>query len=235
VAASMNGAELEGAQTTVTVTQAQPQFILTANTHKNPYAFGAGSGFPTTGFAGATFTVTGLPRGTTATDYTWTTQASGGGSAGWLGVDQAGVVTFKSRPSSAEKRVEIIATPKAGGQPLGYQFTLDSWFINNGNVAMVWSDASAYCTSQSGYGLATVQQLNGSTTHSDGRRGVIAGLWSEWGNFLTYTGAGFYGKYFYWSSEQESSGWHYNLYPNVGVVFANTDRYTNYVVCRQGL
>ena len=236
VTATANGAAVAGAQATVTLTAPQPQFTLTANTHKNPYTFGAGSGFPTTGFAGATFTVTGLPGGTTAADYTWAAQHQGGGNVSWLSLDQAGVVTFNSTPSSSEKRVEVIATPKAGGQPLGYQFTLNSWFIHSGTTFLMdWSGANTFCSSQSGYSLPTVAQVtNESGTGAYDPTRVVGNLWSEWGSVRNYSAAGFSG-YSYWMLDQGSSGEHYSVYVVGGYAGLNDDSYPYYVMCRQTL
>ena len=42
--------------------------MLSVHTHKDVYISAANSGFPTMGFTVATFTVTGLPAGTTAAE-----------------------------------------------------------------------------------------------------------------------------------------------------------------------
>jgi adhesin/invasin len=235
ITAMVDGQPLPGVQATLTVTGApQPVFTLTANTQVNPYAFAANSGFPTTGFVGATFTVTGLPAGTTASDYDWTVQAQGGGSASWLTVDPAGMVTFNSQPSSAEKAVEVIATPKAGGQPVGYRFTLGAWFINNGTTQMNWTYAGNWCSAQPGdYSLATRMQMTNVLSGS-GTRGTTGALWSEWGNLNQYSGLGFVSNG-YWSLEQQSSGNYYVIGLYNGAVVTYSGGLSRYVVCLQKL
>ncbi|WP_252120356.1 inverse autotransporter beta domain-containing protein [Symbiopectobacterium purcellii] len=190
----------------------------------NGYTFEKDAGFPTTGFKGAEFTLE-LSSGS-ASDYDWTTDAPS-----WVSVS-AGVVSFTGQGTG--DKVTITGTPKSGGRAIAYSFTLGSWFINNGGAYMNWTDGAAYCAALSGYGQPTVQQLNGGGSLSRGTRGTLGGLWSEWGNLNKYTGAGFSGSY-YWSSEQKSSGSHYDVSLNDGYVLSFNDYNTDVVVCRQGL
>lgn len=196
------------------------------NTQVNPYTFTVTSEegtFPTTGFTGATFTI--VPKDSkSASDYTWTSSAS------WVSVTD-GVVKFTG--TGTGNKVTITGTPKSGGKAIIYSFTLGSWYINNGDTLVSYSDAAAYCAAQSGASLPTVQQFNGKTALY-GTRGTIGGLWSEWGHLSAYSGAGFSGN-IYWSSEQEVSGLHYLVNLNGGVVGHDPDNIPYYVVCRQGL
>lgn len=188
----------------------------------NGYTFAKDAGFPTTGFRGATFTLE--LSGGSASDFDWTSDAPS-----WVSVS-AGVVSFTG--DGTKDKVTITGVPKSGGTAITYSFTLGSWFINNGSTKLNWSDAAAYCTAQSGYSLATVQQLNGSGG-DDSDLGTLGGLWSEWGNILQYNGAGF--SDYYWSSEQQFSGVHYLVDLTDGNSGNMSDNSKYLVVCRQGL
>ncbi|ELW3333431.1 inverse autotransporter beta domain-containing protein, partial [Salmonella enterica] len=198
------------------------------NTQLNAYTFTQTSEegtFPTTGFTGATFTI--VPKdGKSATDYTWTSDAS------WVSV-ASGVVKFTGTGTGS--KVTITGTPTSGqGKIIKYSFTLNSWFINDGTTLLTWSDANTYCSSQSGYSLPTVAQITLHTNYTATTARGTGALWNEWGNLGSYSGAGFSG-YFYWSSEQGTSGYHYSVNLNGGGVYSNVDSNSNVVVCRQGL
>ncbi|TNL02466.1 invasin [Kosakonia cowanii] len=203
------------------------------NTQVNPYTFSVASEdgtFPSTGFAGATFTI--VPKNNAkASGYTWTADAP------WVSVTD-GVVRFTGKGTG--NKVTVTGTPVSGqGNIIRYSFALKSWFINSSSQ-MNWSDADAYC-SRSGRSLPTVQQLNGSTSHSDGTRGIIGALWSEWGNLSSYSGAGFDDLYsFAWSSEwgenkREGRGNYYYINWVFGNIVNHNATSLNYVVCRQRL
>ncbi|WP_336241539.1 hypothetical protein [Citrobacter freundii] len=200
------------------------------NTQVDAYTFTQTSEegtFPTTGFTGATFTI--VPKdGKKATDYNWTSDASG-----WVSVTD-GVVVFTGTGTGS--KVTITGTPTSGqGKIIKYSFTLKSWFINNGNTMLVFPAANTYCSGLSGYSLPTVQQLNGNSSHNNGHRGTLGGLWSEWGRLGAYSGgAGFSGAN-YWSSVRESNDIHYIVSLNNGYVVSHYDSNTDFVVCRQGL
>ncbi|TBL58037.1 hypothetical protein [Hafnia paralvei] len=190
----------------------------------NEYTFASNAGFPTTGFKGAEFTLE--LSNASATNYDWKANAS------WVSVSD-GVVSFTG--TGTKDKVTITGTPKSGGTAITYSFTLSSWYINDGDTALSWSDAAAYCSAQSGYSQATVQQLNGNSSHADGTRGTLGGLWSEWGDLSKYSGAGFFGTTYGWSSEQRSSDNHYGVYPINGNIGGGVDNLTHNVVCRKGL
>lgn len=137
----------------------------------NGYTFAKDAGFPTTGYKGAQFTLE-LSKGS-ASDYNWKADAP------WVSVSN-GVVTFTG--VGTRNRVTITGTPKNGkSAAIAYSFSLRSWFIDGGGSNPIsWSDANAYCSSQPGYALPTVQQLSG-TPYRSGTRGVLGGVWSEWG------------------------------------------------------
>ncbi|EMR7683814.1 hypothetical protein WKA22_004001 [Yersinia enterocolitica] len=142
-------------------------------------------------------------------------------------MDNTGKVTFTAKGNSTP--VTITATPKAGGAPLTYTFTVSSWFINNGSTTMNWNDASAWCTARGTTQPTRVQLIQGI-----GTRG-IGSLWSEWGNMGNYTGSGFLSIY-YWTSVAGSIGHHDLVFLSSGSIASNIDSYDGgYVVCRQGL
>ncbi|ENG8909869.1 inverse autotransporter beta domain-containing protein [Salmonella enterica] len=198
------------------------------NTQLNAYTFTQTSEegtFPTTGFTGATFTI--VPKDSkSATDYTWKSDAS------WVSVVD-GVVTFTGTGTGS--KVTITGTPNSRqGNIIKYSFTLSSWFINNRSNIMTWPLANEYCSLQSGYSLPTVAQMTISSDHTPTRSRGTGALWNEWGNLAAYSGAGF-SIQVYWSSEQKSSGTHYVVYLDDGLVGGSRDSISRYVVCRQGL
>ncbi|MEG0866599.1 MAG: invasin domain 3-containing protein, partial [Hafnia sp.] len=141
----------------------------------NGTTFTTTQGFPSTGFAGATFQV--QIEGNTAnnSNYDWAVDRS------WVSVDSSGNVTFSGEASSTTKMVTITATPKAGGVPYSYSFTLGNWFIFDSEL-LIKSDAISWCaTLPGGYTLAPFHLA----THGQFTRN-IGSLWSEWGNAEAY-------------------------------------------------
>ncbi|MEX2954839.1 hypothetical protein AB4K01_26980, partial [Serratia fonticola] len=124
--------------------------------------------------------------------------------------------------------VTITATPKGGGVPLIYTFSVNTWFINNGSTVMPWSDASNWCTAQE-----LAQPTRGDMTMGSGVRG-LGSLFSEWGRMDNYSGSGF-GSYTYWTSDEISSRYHYYVQLGNGLASSSGDANGLYVVCRQGL
>lgn len=150
----------------------------------NGMTFGPTSGFPTTGFIGAQFTVT-LNNGT-ASDFNWSSDKS------WVSVNN-GVVTFNGNGDS--NRVTVTATPKDGGVPLKYSFSLKKWFINYGTTYLSKLAAmNDYCKSR-----GAVHSLLSDLSYGKNIRGT-GSLYSEWGNVSKYNGSGFMAD-LYWSSE----------------------------------
>ncbi|HAU3143036.1 TPA: invasin [Salmonella enterica] len=205
------------------------------NTQVNTYTFTQTSEegtFPTTGFTGATFTI--VPKDSkSVTDYTWTSNAS------WVSVTD-GVVKFTG--TGTGDKVTITGMPRSSqGNIIKYRFMLKSWFINRGSTEMNWSDADAYCSSQSGYSLATAAQMSLHTNYTATRVRGTGALWNEWGGLMHYTGSGFFGGIYWLSekdhllSEQSRFSSHYFVKLGNGVVFNIYDDIPSYVVCRQGL
>ncbi|WP_226020051.1 invasin domain 3-containing protein [Serratia symbiotica] len=194
----------------------------------NNYNFAKDAGFPTTGFKGAKFVLT-MDRGS-ASDYTWSSNTD------WVSVDN-GVVIF--RDWGTKDKVTITITPKNGGRDITYAFTLNSWFINDSDNQLNWSDANQYCRKQNGnYSLATTKQLAGGIYgERENKRGRIGNLWSEWGDMGTYRNSGFVSNY-YWTPEPDKTNGSDDTYYNVslykGYTISNSSNYSRYVACWHG-
>ncbi|EKN6179140.1 hypothetical protein WKA22_004097 [Yersinia enterocolitica] len=181
----------------------------------NGTTFTVNDGFPSTGFTQAFFAL-GVTTGS-ASDYIW----SNGGNT-WTTVDNTGKVTFTAKGNSTP--VTITATPKAGGAPQAYTFTVGSWFINNGSTMASWSDASAWCTTQ-----GAVQPTKDQVTQGENTRG-IGSLWSEWGNMNNYQSSGFVDN-FYWTSEAYDSSHHNFVDLTIGFSDNDVNDNTFYSIC----
>lgn len=194
-----------------------------SNISVNGVNFSTSSGFPTTGFKGASFQLRMNNVTTWNEDFIWSTSQPA-----WTSVDSVGNVTFTGIATTAVKSVTITATPKGGGASARtFSFTLGAWFTSNGSAAANWSTANGFCSTRGG--LATTQQLR-----ANGTRGTLGGVWSEWGNMGNYPGSGFLGST-YWSSEIRGASDHYNASLLNGVVAYDWDYVNYYVVCRVGL
>lgn len=175
--------------------------IVGINTHLDSAGtdFPPAGSFPKTGFRGATFTVK-LTPGADPRQFSWASDQS------WVTVDPLGHVLFAGEASSGSKTVTITATP-AVGKTLSYSFTLESWFINSGEMIMSRDEAVDYCASKGeGYQLPYFTRVSGSDALSDNNvRGKVGRLTSEWGTM------GLYGKgwkpWYYWVDGQQNDGW----------------------------
>ncbi|MGU3448700.1 Ig-like domain-containing protein, partial [Enterobacteriaceae bacterium C34L] len=226
ISATVNGSAFGVSPASVTLTLADepPESISTqVNTHT--FAVSSENGtFPTTGFAGASFTL--VPKnGASAANYTWVSDAS------WVTVTN-GVVTFTGKGSG--DRVTITGTPSNNqGKIIKYSFALNAWFINNSSTALNWADAGAYCSSH-GYSQPTLEQMTLHSGHTPTFAREAGALWNEWGNLTRYSGAGFSAEGS-WSSEEASGGNHYYVSLGNGEIYSGTAAHTPDAVCRQGL
>ncbi|MGU3489420.1 Ig-like domain-containing protein, partial [Enterobacter bugandensis] len=227
ISATVNGSAFGVSPASVTLTLADepPESISTqVNTHT--FAVSSENGtFPTTGFAGASFTL--VPKnGASAANYTWVSDAS------WVTVTN-GVVTFTGKGSG--NRVTITGTPSNNqGKIIKYSFALNAWFINNSSTGLGWADAGAYCSSQ-GYSQPTVVQMTLHSGYSPTFARGAGALWNEWGDLTRYSGAGFSGSYYSWSSEKDLSNNLYLVDLSNGFIISLPNSGTHNVVCRQGL
>ena len=231
-----NGADVEGNTLTVTTEPGTAGNNTTGgnngkvvapslgNIIVNGYNFAPNSGFPTTGFVNATYTLT--LDNANASDYNWTSSAS------WVKVDSAGKVTFTAEPESQEQ-VTITATEKVGDGKISHSFTLKRWYQYNSTAKNNWAGAYNYCNSLgNGYALPTRLRLINVQSGS-GTRAVGGYLWSEWGNMATYGFAN--GNY--WTSDAHpiSSGAHFDVNLGSGQVSSYDDGAWLHVSCQRGL
>ena len=193
----------------------------------NGYIFGKDEGFPTTGFKGAMFTIE-LKNGN-ASDFNWKADAP------WVTVKD-GVVSFNDTGTGS--KVTITGTPISGeGKIISWDFTLKNWFINNGTTTGTDMDEASFCGSNFSK-VPTIQQLNGSEI-SDGKRGTLGGLWSEWGNLTAFNGSGFVSTNpitdytGYWTSQYAAATYIVSLSNGkLGTIIGN---FSEYMVCRKSM
>ncbi|MCS3490694.1 inverse autotransporter beta domain-containing protein [Enterobacter sp. SLBN-59] len=223
VTATVGGSAFGVAAAKVTLTSPSPEPVPESTTLAvNGATFAASSHFPTTGFTGAKFQVLLSGSASNNSNYNWSADQ------GWVSVDASGNVSFTGTATSGTKTVTITATPKAGGAPLTYTFTVSKWFVNNRNNTMNWGTADEYCSFRGG--LPTVADL----TSVGSTRGV-GSLWAEWGRPAgAYSGSGFLGS-LYWTSADNGAGYYYYVNLGNGGVGYSYDTSGIYVVCRQDL
>ncbi|WP_407182341.1 inverse autotransporter beta domain-containing protein [Citrobacter europaeus] len=193
----------------------------------NGYIFGKDEGFPTTGFKGAMFTIE-LKNGN-ASDFNWKADAP------WVTVKD-GVVSFNDIGTGS--KVTITGTPISGeGKIISWDFTLKNWFINNGTTTGTDMDEASFCGSNFSK-VPTIQQLNGSE-RSDGKRGTLGGLWSEWGNLTAFNGSGFVSTNpitdytGYWTSQYAAATYIVSLSNGkLGTIIGN---FSEFMVCRKSM
>ncbi|ELB2793909.1 hypothetical protein QMX34_004558, partial [Aeromonas hydrophila] len=185
----------------------------------NGFTFDVDAGFPSTGFIGAEFT---LITTSAASDYYWNSDAM------WVSVNDNGKVRFTSQGVASP--VTITATPKVGGTPLTYTFTVTSWFQNGGALTDIWSGAATWCLTQGWRQPTTAEIFGGSHVRNVGT------LWSEWGDLARYSGSGF-DRQAYWTSDAFGITHHYLVYlvGNWPMIFVGGNTTSNYIVCRQRL
>ncbi|EBU2669731.1 hypothetical protein CUK74_12590 [Salmonella enterica] len=156
----------------------------TLNTHVHPRTFSLTSGFPSTGFVGAEFTI--QVNGSTGNNsqYNWRTNQPS-----WVSVSSSGVVKFVAQPSSAAKKARIYAASKLDTSILYYiDININDWFTNNNANKGSWISADTYCRNLgSGYGIPTREKLGirGGYMTFASRTGL--GLWAEWGRMDYYS------------------------------------------------
>lgn len=172
MAKAQNSRSDAGKTTTVTFVAS----TITGITVNNTYAdggrqFTGDSGFPKTGFAGASFTLS-IDNGTLpVTDYSWSS------SQPWVSVSN-GTVTFTGKPTSGTKSVTITATPKSGKGAVTWAFTLESWFTFIGGVKGI-AETDNTC-SNLGQSVPSKDLLD--YTDMGGTR--VGSLWSEWADSI---------------------------------------------------
>jgi hypothetical protein len=170
------------------------------------------SGFPETGFSGATFKllVNGSDEGNTS--YHWSTDQPS-----WTSVDHTGAVTFVGEPTTANKVATIIATPKGGGAPVisFTMSTLQHWFINGGPSTGNMNRARTVCRS-----------LNRGYTVPTENEALL--LYTKWRNLLNFPLGGWFESgsphgQDYWLDYNSLYEGPKSIYLSVGKVWRNND------------
>ncbi|MGC6062014.1 invasin domain 3-containing protein, partial [Enterobacter kobei] len=194
ITVAVNNKQLNSLSATVILTAAP---IFTGiSTPANDYTFNLDSGFPQTGFNGAKFI---LNISGAQSDYIWSTNQR----SDIVSVNNVGLVTLHGIPSGT---VAITAQTKNGPvQAISYLFTLKGWYFQTNGAALNFSDANAFCSSNSA-SIPTISQLNGNSGFGAGSRGTTGGLWSEWGNISNYNANWTSTSGWYWSSTKGTSG-----------------------------
>ncbi|CND47835.1 hypothetical protein [Yersinia intermedia] len=189
----------------------------------NGTTFTPTEGFPATGFSGAKFTIK-LGNGI-ASDFTWASDAS------WVSVTD-GVVTFTGEGDS--NKVTVTATPKAGGSPLSYAFTLRTWFINKGLSGATATGADSYCATQPGYATPSYLTMTNAPYSGRGVRAADGRLWDEWGILENYTGSGWSRSAAYWALDPYGSNRYY-VDLSDGLLSSYDSSHGFYVACSRTL
>ena len=142
--------------------------------------FTVDSGFPKTGFYGATFLP--LVDGDAAhnANYTWSVDQ------GWVVIDSnTGALTMLATgPDSSNKTVTITGTPKYGDQPVRFTFTVNHWIVAEGRNSHDPQDADTLCPSR-GRQVPPAALLSNGAPGSYGTRSVGT-FWGEWGDLSQY-------------------------------------------------
>jgi adhesin/invasin len=186
--------------------------------------FAVNSGFPTTGFGGAAFTLE-LPAGLSPADYTWSSSAS------WLtftSVSGQEEVTMNGSGNSGD--VTVTAMPNSGtGTAYRFTFSLNRWFIwNNDSDSSDSQDYNRNWCASRGYQTPSYQELTSAAPfRQDGPR-VVGTLWGEWGSILSYnTNPATQSTIQYMADESNSTqqysvrlltGWVYDVAPTVSTI-----------------
>lgn len=204
-AKAQNSRSDAGKTTTVTFVASTITGITVNNTSgtSNTRVFTSDSGFPKTGFAGASFTLS-IDNGTLAvTDYTWSS------SQPWVSVSN-GTVTFTGKPTSGTKSVTITARPKGGKGTVTWAFTLENWFTLIGGAKGI-AETDSTC-SNLGQSVPSKDLLD----YIDMGGTRVGSLWSEWANSVPEQG----GVGAVWASETGRNSRYY-MFLNDGHIYDN--------------
>ncbi|WP_208293450.1 hypothetical protein [Zophobihabitans entericus] len=221
----------------------------------------SGKNFPTTAFDQARFDLV-----TTHTDYIW--QVTQGqsiiqtDSSGYLPVSQGKVsVIFKgankTQPTippynqlGSGYPVTIIGTLE-NAPSITYQFTIEKWFINNGNSVDDYTQAQSFCRSlNTDYRIPSLIELTnsvqagGSSTGNSYTRKIDESLLAEWGALFDPNvdsgqaeamGTGYVGSdwvnNFYWTNEEYTITAQYTVNSALGSVSNSTSSFPRRTAC----
>ncbi|EAT8683401.1 hypothetical protein FA044_18275 [Salmonella enterica] len=167
----------------------------------NGYNFGLSSGFPTTGFKNAVFTLN-MPVGKQASSYIWTS------SQPWVTADNTGKVTFSGDASSSTKTVTITAK-SASGESLAFTFTITKWYSWNGVSTDITRPANDSICAGIGAQTPPKNELVNASVYDEFGTRHVGYFWSEWGDMSTYgwaTPDGYHARW-YLTSDTSPNAW----------------------------
>ncbi|MCT6058236.1 hypothetical protein MTQ28_23375, partial [Escherichia coli] len=146
----------------------------------------------------------------------------------WVSVDNDGKVTFDGDATTAKKTVTITATPKNGGAPLTYTFTVSRWFTNLGASSGFWDDTNTACTDL-GLSIPEAAALaSGVQARGTGALRDECGKLSRWPESLWEA------KY-YWAADELASPYRAAVNMDTGAHAREFVFTTQYGVCVRGL
>ncbi|OCG07849.1 hypothetical protein A9G13_06450 [Gilliamella sp. wkB178] len=155
-----------------------------------------------------------------------------------------------ARLSMSQKFV-LVGKDSSNNEVVRYGFELQHWFVNRGDIVSTATELSSWCSSLGGYRLSQVKDLTNakcpgrnfgcygavvakpSSTTRYYQRNIGAGLFAEWGDLHSYTGANFFLGDYYWTSEYSSDDVtrRYSVNPSDGEVGGYYTYGTAYGVC----
>ncbi|MDA8486286.1 hypothetical protein NNO07_24740, partial [Pseudomonas resinovorans] len=157
----------------------------------NGYTHPLNSGFPSTGFAGAQFAITGLESLAFVHTYRSLTPSV---------VKVVPLVNNVSFELLAKGNGSIEVYNGAGGNPALVSFNVNKWFREGGTRDSVWAAAGA-CGGSSTSILPTLAELTPAGYNQTPSSRRAGSLWGEWGDMSKF-GWKFRGDSWYWTGQQ---------------------------------
>ncbi|HID8806344.1 TPA: invasin domain 3-containing protein, partial [Enterobacter roggenkampii] len=214
-------ASINGSSRTVNVA------FVTANMKGNAVTYGKiydlKSGFPQSGFSGATFNIE-MAGGNS--NYNWSVDQS------WvkLNIENSGntvLVVFDGKATTSTKTVTIMAESKTKpGPTFVYKFTVDAWYSNIGNAKYNYSQANDICLNQGEF--------------LPNKDSLMSDTFERWGTMSNYGLGGFQvangDDDNYWTSTNYGQS-HYIVNLDKGETWESKggDSSSYWVTCRKGL
>lgn len=197
----------------------------------NGASFAMNSGFPQTGFKGATFQF--WMNGSSASDnsnYRFISDPL----APWVSVDATGTVTLIGEPTSRQT-VNISIADGRGGSKATYAFTIGTWFVNNGSNMKNAKEVDSYCAGLGkGYATPSYLKMTNAAINGPGTRAADGRLWDEWGPMGNFSTSNWL-SLFYWSSESDGGDNRYYVHLNSGHLRGLTSGTSAFMACSRAL
>lgn len=194
----------------------------------NGVQFAGNSGFPKTGFVGATYNLwmNGTSTATNA-NYTYSVDKA------WVKVNAAGTVKLEVAPDVGDGTANVTVTPTGGGAPYVFAIPINKWFVNGGATTRTAVATDSYCTLLGGgYTTPGYATMTNASYGALGSRSADGRLWDEWGGMATY-GSGWVGGS-YWALEPYGSS-RYSVLLNNGDLRSYGLSFNIYVACSRTL